>query len=318
MDLPSYFILDELNAYTSHRRPKNVYFEGQVKPIGYSTPIKVVSINPLSPAHIYTTHIPKKNIPVYKSNLQKCVRRQLSDRAVRTAYAMLAGNTSDFLRRLPIVMIEDVLPHPSIIPLVWWMMASTKGYMLSDAEVSYILGIVYTACTIGIYQVKNSKCQPQGPLPDWTELPQPKRDLLWALEFRKAYRGMHCDVTMIEYLQRRWFVRLSAQTNAVWELLLRIPIEPIDLETLGECNKSDIILEAIDQHCFPWIIKRLSSEYSEEQVRGAIWYYRSRLNYRAVCPNSVPLEHILELEPVYLAIKSDLDRLSQWIFDHII
>lgn len=324
MELPPYFVLDGVRAYTTFEEPKNIYFVGHVKPKGYpkGSVINVVSIKPSAEPHIFTTSLPEKNIPVYKSNLQKCVRRQLVDRAIRTAYAMMSVNTPDLLRRIPIIMIEDVLPHPSLIPLVWWMMATTKGYKLSDDEVSYILGIVYTMCQIPEYQVKNAECKPEGDLPNWSDLPVIQKDLMWALEFRKAYRGMNCDVEMIEYLQRRWYIRFTEpKPNPIWEMLVEIEVTPLDLSSLGECDKNDLILEAIDQHCFSWIPKKLAAKFKdipEYEIKGAIWFYRSRINHRKVCRGSKPLKYIPALETVYTIIKEDLDGLCLWIFEQLI
>jgi hypothetical protein len=320
MELPTYFVLDGVRAFTTNKTPQLIYFEGVVHPKGYDRSIKIVSIRPPETPHLFTTALSKKNISVYKSNLQKCVRRRLTDNAIRTTYAMLSADASDLLRRLPIIMIEDVLPHPSMIVLVWWMMASTKGYLLSDAEVSYILGIVYLVCQIDEYQVKNAECKPEGELPSWSHLSPLKRDMLWALEFRKAYRGMACDVEMIEYLQRQWFARFSGD-NSLWDMLISQKISHVDLDTIGECDKSDLILEAIDQHCFRWIPKKIHHKfpgYTEYEIKGAIWFFRSRLNYRKVCNGSKPLKYIPALEPVYLAIKDDLEGLCQWIFDNLI
>lgn len=324
MELPPYFVLDGFHAYTTFEEPETIYFKGKVNPKGYpkGSVVNVVAIQPQNPPHIFTTELPDKNIPVYKSNLQKCVRRQLADRAIRTAYAMMSADAPDLLRRLPIIMLEDVLPHPSFVPLVWWMMATTKGYLLSDAEVSYILGIILMICQINEYQVYNAECKPEKEICDWNAFAPIQRDLLWALEFRKAYRGMQCDIQMIEYLQHQWCLRFnSTKPNALWKMLKGIKVEPVELESVGVCDKYDLILEAIDQHCFRWIPKKISAkfpDYSEYEIKGAIWFYRSRLNYRNICQGSKQIKHIQALEPVYLVIKNDLEGLCQWIFGNLI
>jgi hypothetical protein len=323
--LPKYFVLDGVEAYTTNSKPSHPYFEGKVKPKGYNSYITILSINPPQPPHHFTTSLSPKDIPAYKSNLQKCVRRGLSYEAIRTGYAMMSANTPDFLRRLPIVMLEDVLPHPSLIPLVWWMMASTKGYKLSDREVSYILGIIYTICYIDEFQVYNSGC-PRGCniyQERWDGLVQLQRDVMWALEFRKAYRGMQCDVEMIEYIQHKWVGRfIENPDNGVWSKLVNIPVETVVLyPTLEGCSKYDLILEAIDFHPYRWIPRKIGErfpEFTEYQIKGAIWYYRSRLNIRTVCEGSVPIRYVNELGPIYAAIEEEVDKLSQWIFDRII
>ena len=322
--LPTYFILDGNKAYTTNSPPPQIYFEGKVKPKGYTSYITILSVNPPQPPHHFTTTLDPKDIPIYKSNLQKCVRRGLSYEAIRTGYAMMSINTPDFLRRLPIVMLEDVLPHPSLIPLVWWMMASTKGYELSDLEVSYILGIIYTICYIDEFQVYNSGC-PLGCdiyQERWAGMGDLQRDVMWALEFRKAYRGMQCDVEMIEYIQHTWAGRFENPKDGVWDKLVNIPVEMVVLyPTLEGCSKYDLILEAVDFHPYRWITRKIGEhfpEFTEYQIKGAIWYFRSRLNKRTECEGSVPIRYVNELEVVYRTIEDEVDKLSQWIFDRVI
>ena len=321
--LPDYFVLcgkDSYRAYTTSYRPTNIYFECSVKLRGFTKDIKIVSIRPPDTPHVFPV-IKKELVYVYKSNLRKCIRRKLVDRAVRSAYALLCIDPCTALRRLPIIMIEDVLPHPSIVPIVWWMMATTKGYQLSDGEVSYILGVVYELCQIDLYQVKNHLCKSSGRVDpkEWSALPQTRKDLLWSMEFRRGYGGMACDREMIEYLQRGWIERFRNK-DRLWDYLKAIEISPLDLKTLGVCDKEDIILEAIDQHCFTWIPSKLSTKvpFSTYQIKGAIWYYRSRINARKVCDGSVPLIHHPELEVVYREIEDELERLCLWIYTNIL
>lgn len=322
MDLPVFFVFDGTNAYTTNTiDEETITWEGVVKPKGYGSRIRVISTFDHLDPHQYTTRLDKSNFPVYKSNLQKCVRRQLSDAAVRTAYAMLSADEPDFLRRLPIVMIEDVLPHPSIIMLVWWMMATTKGYKLSDDDVSMVLGIVYCLCNIPIYQVYNSFCKPLATEIQWNHLPQTQKDVIWALEFRKAYGGMYCDVDMIKYLQTVWIKRMENPKNWGWKYINGILVEPLDLSSIGECDKYDLLLESIDQHCFSWIPRKLHETYpqhTEYEIKGAIWFYRSRLNLRRLCSGSKPIKYVTQLELVYEDIKVSLEKLCTWIFEKLI
>jgi len=325
MELPTYFILSSTRAYTSSTRPTTITFESKIK-LRYhrKTPITILATHPLAAPHLFSTSIPEANIPVYKSTLQKLVRRRLTEQAIRVAYAFLATDTPGFLRRLPIIMLEDVLPLPSIISLTWWMMAVTKGYILSDEEVSYILGIVYTLCQIDSYQAFNKYCKYIDPLPDFTSLPSIPRDVLWSLEIRKSYNGMKCDTYMIDYLQRSWFRRFSEKgtSHPLWKYILAHEVYPVDLDTLGTCDKYDLISEGIDYHCYRWLLKKLHTAFpyiEEYQIQGAIWFYRSRINVRKTCEGSEPVRHPgPELKKVYDEIEDTLERWCEWIFDKLI
>ncbi len=358
MELPLYFILSRsrenpILAYTSNKQPPIITFECEIKVKGYDKIIKVVSTRRISKPHIYTTSMNPKNFSVYKSNLQKCIRRRLTDNAVLTAYNMLSSNAADFLRRLPIIILEDTLPHPSLIPLVWFMMAVSKGYELTDFDVSYVLGIVYAVCTIETYQVYNSTCTIPNPtdptftVAGWSTLQRISRDLLWAMEFRKAYGGMACDVKMITYLQYVWFTRFNTPSLTIghrrprtelpevasykveasdteWVHLKNIPINLVDLSSIasmGVIGKEIIIHEAIDQHCYKFIpgkTRAAHPQFTEYEIKGAIWFYRSSLNARTVSVWSVPIKTIPKLRVIYKTIKRDVDNLAQWIHTTII
>ena len=49
-----------------------------------------------------------RNIPLLKSNLQKCIRRGLTDKAIVTGYNLIQQDFWSFIRRLIIISIEDV------------------------------------------------------------------------------------------------------------------------------------------------------------------------------------------------------------------
>jgi hypothetical protein len=77
-----------------------------------------------------------------KSALQKNVRLCRPAAAVRVAWALVAitdgggrrVGESELLRRLPIIAIEDVLPHPHLAAVVWMMAAHAKGMPLTGGQ----------------------------------------------------------------------------------------------------------------------------------------------------------------------------------------
>ncbi len=337
MQIPKYFILNDYKAYTTNINPEKTRFEdgtrGSIRSIlaepksRFTATINLKGLGPITlfgnsfTPHKYVPSMQKKNYPVYKSNLQKCVRRGLVDNAVRTAYAMMSCDLPNFLRRLPIVMLEDVLPHSSIITIVWFMMASTKGYLLSDEQVAYILGVVCMICEIDQYQVFNSSCSPDqgsGAEINLDKLCANHKDLLWSLQFRKAYGGMKCDSNMIDYLTEQWYTRFLKKSPLI-NYLSSWNVIPINLDrVVNYCDKDDIILEAIDYHCYSWIPKKLDGEHTQEEIRGAIWFYRSRINIRKPCEGSVPVYTPYDLKDVYEHIKDSLNGLCKWIHEKII
>ena len=58
-------------------------------------------------------------VPLLKSNLQKAIRRGKTEVAISTALFLLQSNSIEFLRRLPIIFIEDVCLMDSISIPIW-------------------------------------------------------------------------------------------------------------------------------------------------------------------------------------------------------
>ena len=95
-------------------------------------------------------------VSLLKSSVQKNVRRCRAEEAVRCAHALLlladaaSGarvGESELLRRLPILFVEDGLPHATMLPVVTWLMAAhSKGFALGAAHHAY--PVSYTHLTL--------------------------------------------------------------------------------------------------------------------------------------------------------------------------
>lgn len=229
---------------------------------------------------------------ILKSNLQKCVRRQEGEKAVKTALALYSFSPADCLRRIPIIMIEDALPHPSsFVKLIWWMCATSKGYRLSIEEIEELLGIVKMMCCSTIYECYRSVFGRGENIPLAGSMSEanimPKKDLpfeqslfITALAIRRQYRGMQCDVNMLSYHMGLWTKRFNEGDDA-YQKLEEQKIEPIPLSTLTFFDKNDLLIEALDNHCCRQLVKGLPQE-----APGAIWFCRSRINYRTAIQNN--------------------------------
>jgi hypothetical protein len=91
-------------------------------------------------------------LSLLKSALQKCIRRQNSELALRVCKTMLTMSPTSLLRRLVIILCEDVLPEPQpLMALVWLYAASLKGYQLRIKDADYILSCVKAHCIYDAY-----------------------------------------------------------------------------------------------------------------------------------------------------------------------
>ena len=64
-------------------------------------------------------------------------------KAVQTSKHLIDLDCNSFLRRLPIIMLEDVTLHSSFPIIIWLMIASSKKYQLKLEMIKWLLGVVY-------------------------------------------------------------------------------------------------------------------------------------------------------------------------------
>uniref|UniRef100_A0A7S1WBT6 Uncharacterized protein n=1 Tax=Alexandrium catenella TaxID=2925 RepID=A0A7S1WBT6_ALECA len=84
-------------------------------------------------------------LALVKSSLQKAIRRGLARQAVAAAAYLLAHEPRELLRRLPVVLCEDVGIFDDLPELTWLMVAVQSGYVLSEEDVGFVLRLVGAA-----------------------------------------------------------------------------------------------------------------------------------------------------------------------------
>lgn len=187
------------------------------------------------------------NVNLMKSHLQKCVRRQKPHHAVSSAKYFMQMDLIGFLRRLTIIMIEDVGYQEFYSTLLWLMVAcsisngsngSDSGpFQMRHVHRQWILGVVYHICTIPEYdspifkigwtqkyhfpnvhaknpetvtRIRNGKWQNsllQSEIFKNVNGNLKIISLFYNLQFRKAFGGMKCDKIMLENMTYRWMER---------------------------------------------------------------------------------------------------------------
>ena len=65
------------------------------------------------------------------------------DKSIKIAKHIIDLDISSLLRRLPIIMFEDVIPHSSLPILIWLLIASSKGFEFKTIMIQWLLGVVY-------------------------------------------------------------------------------------------------------------------------------------------------------------------------------
>lgn len=187
------------------------------------------------------------DVKLIKSHLQKCVRRQKPHHAVSSAKYFMQMDLIGFLRRLTIIVIEDVGYQEFYSTLLWIMVACSisnnkNGYgntpfKMRHVHRQWILGVVYHICTIPeydspifdskwieqykflnissknselVYRIKNGKWQNsllQSEIFKNVNGNVKIISLFYNLQFRKAFGGMKCDKIMLENKTYQWMER---------------------------------------------------------------------------------------------------------------
>ena len=310
-----YFVLSDLEAFIAYDVSLNEEptFSEKIKIRGMADPVTLLTFDPQGTSYTSTHQVPEKNLSVLKSNLQKCVRRKLSSKAIKSALAIYSISPIELLRRLPVIMVEDAIPVASFTTIVWFMMAVSKGYVMSESQVSWLMGVVYMMCKSIDTNIRYPSLDRAADASSLKGLNFPQRDLIFAMRFRKSFGGMTGDIKMFESASAWWTKKFRDEG---WEL--RDPEVPqLDLDTIDYSNpKTFIIHPAIDQHCFNFIPRKIHQKYphiSEKQISGAIWLCRSRINKRreSLAPPK-------EFEDIWKVIAPEVENLSVWVIDTIV
>ena len=224
------------------------------------------------------------NVSYLKSHLQKVIRRSNSYKALKTAWNFMDLDLSDFLRRLAIIALEDCLPLDGFPVLIWFLAAVSKGYILNDAQVCYILGYVYdlSRCTYYEQHVHNDdKLPTQRDMRLFTLSPEGK-NLIYSILFRQSYGGMKSDAAMCRVAALAWANRYHTKSR-----FLKLLSRPSKYITPPSCGlgKSEWVLASIDFHCCPNIIGAMwekHDQYTEDEIRSAVWHCSSSVTDKKI------------------------------------
>jgi hypothetical protein len=271
-------------------------------------------------------------LSLLKSNLQKCVRRNKTDKAVKTAYQMINQNISEFLRRLIIIIVEDSIIHPDMLFCMWLYMANTKGYTIQTYQVYKLLKIVYeiTVCNCKDIIINNFEfiLYKQSCKKKIINAEEEIIDKLYkcclSMLLRTLYGGMDGDMNMLKSNVKIWKNRIS-KNKIMWINFLTYiwNYDKFKIDDYYFSNK-DILIESIDFHSygdsFLHKIMEIHTDLSQNDIKKSIWYFRSGVNIKTcICNKKNYLEPFSEEDEneekekyteIWNRIKIDVDRIS--------
>jgi len=231
----------------------------------------------------YTTN----SISLLKSQLQKSIRRQMIDLSVNIAYQFINLDFNEFLRRILIITLEDVMLDIYYPVISWMLIAYSKNKWKPTREmIEWLLNYVRFLCInnykenykhMDIYNmsIPSFKCSMYN-------------SLIYSMEIRKSFGGMTNDIKMINWFIHIWKERF---TNNNLYTLNSSKINDY-IEYFEESNSKKYLLliipenmlnEGVDFHNYPKLLNILHSiyyDYTKEDIKRAIWECSSKTNNR--------------------------------------
>jgi hypothetical protein len=244
------------------------------------------------------TTLTDQHLPLLKSNLQKCIRRCEYDKAIVTANIILRINSLELLRRILIIVVEDtcITDNMPYSQLTWLMMAH-KNHQFTMNDYKHIVNMIWIMCNT-MENVTYDNVSTDYTVDYFNQIQV-------AVNFRIEYGGMNSDMQLLKNLCS-WLNKHLPFTGKT------IPI--LDYNYLFTLTNilNNILLDAIDFHCFPPILALISKEYNIDRsnVKKLIWDNYSSINIRRPQNNIIkPIFH-----DRYLKIRQDiLDNLYMTI-----
>ncbi|MCF7825624.1 MAG: hypothetical protein K9N29_03150 [Candidatus Marinimicrobia bacterium] len=232
------------------------------------------------------------------SNLQKTIRRQQTERAVRTALCLLEYHPKQVIRRLPIIMVEDTILHPHLPKITEMMVKDAEGKGLTGEDVNIFLSVVRDISQTKVKDLPDEsliairpELRPQDHMGEFGS------SLTQSLRVRAKYGGMKFDMGMLRRFADHWEVRLTHDELEWYEFLKsHYPErEHIEYKNIGTLGESDVIPYSVDHHCSPIanilykknefkheIQRRFSDQNSLDVIKDFLWCTWSSWNPRPV------------------------------------
>jgi hypothetical protein len=262
----------------------------------YYRPPKPQNKTNISPISDISTIVVKCNdIPLLKSNLQKAIRRCNKDIAVYSAIGLLLHDPIQFLRRLPIIYIEDVCLIDSY-PIVVWLMMADKDYSMTSFDIDILLKIIMQLSLCShVCNCTEDIDYTQELTPELLQT-HPKANELLALFYRAQYGGMPGDIKML-YNAIHYYMAHPEEIQ---------PMVHIDTQIT---MLRRILPESIDFHPYPHMLTMIEKQtgIDKEKIKQHIWFAESGCNMRK--PETLELAEKYKTTNEWTKIKQALDTI---------
>jgi hypothetical protein len=211
------------------------------------------------------------------SHLQKSIRKMHSEKAIQVAKHIIDLDITSLLRRLPIIMFEDVIPHTSLPILIWFLIASSKGFVFKEVMIQWLLGVVYFLATKAKHDEYKFLSNTNTNLLNDKDFNENQKLFFKSLYIRISYGGMNCDMEMLNYFIQFWYekFKLGYHLNDEKIKYIKLNLDPLQRNEWDLC--------ANDFHCYPKLLTDIKKQYNcyeEDYIKKLIWDYSSCYNKR--------------------------------------
>lgn len=256
------------------------------------------------------------SISLLKSNLQKAIRKNNVDIALKTAKTLMNEDIIQFCRRFPIIILEDVILHPHFKKVIDILAkVSKKDGKADKSDMDFLLGIVADVAKfqwrenlineeewVNVNE-ESEEAEEWAKDNNWVKdnieginkLPEKELDLVGSINYRSKMGGMTGDMRVLRRYANLWAFRFIKNKKR-WSyktLEAGWTFHKIKYDDVKEIKKNEILLAAVDFHCSPLLrillkkenVKALSKKHYptrdvESVIKGIIWRLRSGVSLK--------------------------------------
>lgn len=217
--------------------------------------------------------INSRMINLLKSNLQKCVRRRKISEGLRSAYQLVRANPKETFRRWLVICVEDAVCCEYFPALTWITIALHYGYDLQMNDLHLFISSVSSILSDDRCDDIDMSTPVSAPeISKFDKYPPIVQSLL----VRASLGGMKGDMNMLINSAKLWF-----ESNDFDIMSTKHKCLDKDMMDIGAIEPSDILPESNDFHVSKKNLDIYNRyEYSDEEMRKAIWYHSSGIIYR--------------------------------------
>ena len=246
----------------------------------------------------------KSLVNFLKSHLQKCLRRKKNIEALRTSYEMIILNINELLRRVCIIIFEDIKLKNYFPTMVWLMAAVSKGFILQSYHVNLELKFINDLCLEDGYtelselnnytnhfktvDVRNLLLE----IENNEYITKEQKSIIYSIGLRIGFGGREGDMQMIFDYSLIWYnkFQLYSKEKTKENEVPKMDIIKSKFVSIEFCQNNrfqkieDFVYQGVDMNSYfklvPEIYEEINHHYTEKEIESAIWFLSSGWNVR--------------------------------------